>query len=179
MKVCATVALLQNDKILLTKRKDFEVWCMPGGRVEDGETVTQAAIRETLEETGLEVELTGVVGIYSIPKAKAWCNLIILFTARPAGGYMKSQESEVDEVRFFPIDEIPRELLWGHRQRISDALNSNGGGVAWVQNIPFDDVNDRAELYKLQSESGLSNKEFYLAYFGLDDPENDKAEITV
>ncbi len=59
-----TVAVIDEDRILLTKREDFEVWCLPGGGVDPGESVAQAAIREAREETGLEVQLTRLVGIY-------------------------------------------------------------------------------------------------------------------
>ena len=59
------VAIFKDGKVLLTKRADFEVWCLPGGGVEDGESVAEAAVREAYEETGLVVLLTGVVGVYS------------------------------------------------------------------------------------------------------------------
>ena len=45
------VAVIDNNKILLTKREDFEVWCLPGGGVEDGESLAEAGIREAKEET--------------------------------------------------------------------------------------------------------------------------------
>ena len=177
MRVGINVAVFQDNRILLTKRNDFEVWCMPGGKVESGETVVEAALRETYEETGLEVKLTGLVGVYSMPKSKAWCNLIVSFTAYPRGGNLKLQESEVQEIRFFNVDDIPQELLWGQRQRIKDALNSNGGGVAWLQNIPFDSIADRVELYEIQNRSGLSKLDFYKTHFGFADPVEDRNEI--
>ena len=61
------IAILKDGKILLTKREDFEVWCLPGGIVEPGESVVEAAVREAREETGLEVGLTRLVEIYSRP----------------------------------------------------------------------------------------------------------------
>ena len=63
--IAANVAVIQDGKILLTKREDFEVWCLPSGGVEDGESLAEAAIRETKEETGVDVELTRLVGVYS------------------------------------------------------------------------------------------------------------------
>ena len=48
------VAMIHDGKVLLTKREDFEVWCLPGGGVEEGESLAEAGIREVKEETGLE-----------------------------------------------------------------------------------------------------------------------------
>ena len=65
VKCGAIVAIIQDGKILLTKRQDFEVWCLPGGHVDPWESVADAAKRESVEETGLEVELTRFIGVYS------------------------------------------------------------------------------------------------------------------
>ena len=177
MKVGVNVAIMQNDQVLLTKRKDFEVWCLPGGHIDAGESVAQAAIREVVEETGLDIRLTRLVGIYSIPEAKAWVNLIILFVGEPVGGTLKAQEDEVLEIAYFHFDEIPDKLLWGQRQRITDAFKEHGGGIVRLQNVPFDPVADRQELYKLRDKSGLSGQEFYSRYFGWVDPDDDKLDL--
>ena len=178
MKVGVNVAIIQNGQILLTKREDFGVWCLPGGHAENGESIAQAAIRETVEETGLEVKLTQLVGIYSIPEAQAWANLIILFVGEPIGGILKAQDGEVIDIAFFGFDVIPDNLLWGHRQRILDATNGSGGGTVWLQHVPFGPVKNRQELYRLRDESGLSGQEFYLQYFGCNDPKNDRQDLT-
>ena len=52
-------------------------------------------------------------------------------------------------------DQIPDNLLWGHRQRIKDAFNGRGGGTVWVQNPPFDPVENRQQLYQMVESSGL------------------------
>ncbi len=178
MNVGATVAIIEDGQILLTKRDDFEVWCLPGGGADAGESVAETAVREVLEETGLDVRLTRMVGIYSIPRAKAWLNLIILFVGEVIGGELKAQKGEVLEIKQFPIDELPENMLWGHRQRVIDAVNGYGGSVVWQQNVPFDAVENRQELYQLHNESGLSGDEFYLQHFGWDDSDNDRMEIT-
>jgi len=62
--------VVENDKgeILMIRRTDNGNWALPGGAIDLGESVTQAAIRETKEEAGIDVEITGLVGIYSDPK---------------------------------------------------------------------------------------------------------------
>jgi ADP-ribose pyrophosphatase YjhB (NUDIX family) len=82
LTVC--VVVINEEKALLTKRDDFHVWCLPSGGVEDGETVVDAAVRETKEETGLEVKITRLVGIYSRP-ADTPLGHAVVFTTIPVG----------------------------------------------------------------------------------------------
>jgi len=177
MKVGANVAIIQDGRVLLTKRRDFAVWCLPGGCVDAGESVGQAAIREMREETGLEVRLTRLVGIYSVPQARAWCNLIIVFAGEAVGGAPKAQQDEVLEMAYFSAHEIPENLLWGQRQRIQDAFDGLGGSAAWTQNVPFDPFEDRQELYRLADESCLTGAEFYAHNFGWNVPAGDHKEV--
>lgn len=62
--------VVENNKgeILMIRRTDNGNWALPGGAIDLGESVAQAAIRETKEETGIDVEITGLTGIYSDPK---------------------------------------------------------------------------------------------------------------
>lgn len=55
-------------QILLIKRTDNDSWALPGGAIDLGESLTQAAVRETKEETGVDCRVTGIVGIYSDPR---------------------------------------------------------------------------------------------------------------
>jgi len=156
-------AVIQEDRILLTQRDDFETWILPGGGVEEGESVAQAAIRETKEETGLDVELTRVVGIY-FRKSRIFDDHIVLFAARPAGGQIRCQPGETIAVEWFPFDSIPGPLSVGHKRRIADAASGKGGGLCVTQDIDlpnFPNV-DRQELYELRDRSGLSRQEYYL-----------------
>ncbi len=56
-----------RGKVLLTRRTDNGQWCLPGGRVEAGESVSEACVREVWEETGLQVQITRLAGVYSDP----------------------------------------------------------------------------------------------------------------
>lgn len=163
--VAANTVVIHEGKVLLTKREDFEVWCLPSGGVEEGESVAQAAIRETLEETGLVVELTGLVGVYSrvgvIPDIHA-----VVFTGKVVGGEIKTLPGETLEVKFFAPDEIPQALSFGHGQRIHDALAGLGGSVARLQLLQSATAQTltRQEFYKLRDESGLPRAQFYMEF---------------
>jgi 8-oxo-dGTP pyrophosphatase MutT (NUDIX family) len=168
-----------GNSVLLTQREDFEVWCLPGGDTDARESVAQAAIREAYEETGLEVELTHLVGIYSLPEWRVGGNHNVLFAARPVGGVLQPAEEEVLDVGYFDPHDLPNPLIWWHRQRILDALNGAGRSVVWSQNVvwPFEQEVARQELYYLRDQSGLSRQEFYLQYFKQLDSNIEKLEV--
>ena len=157
------VAVIDEGRILLTKRDDFEVWCLPGGGVEDGESMAEAAIRETKEEAGIDVELTRLVGVYS-RIGGMWNDVhAVLFAAKPVGGALKIQPGETIEVRYFPFEEIPDELLFGHRRRILDAIHEVSGiAVKQELNLLEESKPTRQELYALRDQSGLPRQQFYL-----------------
>ncbi|PDP85581.1 NUDIX hydrolase [Glycomyces fuscus] len=102
-----------RDEVLMIRRTDNDNWAVPGGAVDLGESVPQAAVRETLEETGVTCEITGVVGIYSDPRhiiyytsdGEARQEFSLVFTARPlAGEPTPSDESK--EVVWVPKAEL-------------------------------------------------------------------------
>ena len=161
--LAAIIAVIENGRVLLTKREDFEVWCLPGGGVEDGESLAEAAMREAQEETGVQVQLTRLVGVYS-RLGGMWSDVhAVLFAARPVGGELKVQPGETVEVAYFPFDDIPDEVLFGHKKRILDAIN-NVRGIAVRQelDLPGEPKPTRKELYALRDESGLTRRQFYL-----------------
>lgn len=130
------VAVIIRDadgRILLERRSDCGWWGMPGGRVEAGESVEQAAIREVLEETGLTVRITGLVGLYSEPAGRIVTfpdNVVQLVDAAVtaeivSGELTKSHESE--ELRFFLPQEIPVEIVPPVRRLLADAIEGLSG----------------------------------------------------
>jgi ADP-ribose pyrophosphatase YjhB (NUDIX family) len=160
--IAVNVAVIQEGKILLTKREDFEVWCLPSGGVEDGESLAEAAIRETKEETGVDVKLTRLVGVYSrlggMPDVHA-----VLYEAKPIGGQLRLQPGETIEVRYFAPNEIPNEIAFAHKKRIADAFNGKSG-MSVKQEIKTIGrvIANRNELYAVRDQSGLSRQQFYL-----------------
>lgn len=171
--------IFTDNKVLLTLRRDFEVWCLPGGGVDDGESLAQAARRETREEVGLEVRLTRLVGVYSRP---GWINgglHVVVFAAETVGGALTPQPSEVLEARFFTRDELPEAMLLGHRQRVLDAWDGVGGGVAWLQDSewPFGRAATRQEIYALGDQLGLPKAQFYRQYVGRPGKTGDVLEV--
>jgi ADP-ribose pyrophosphatase YjhB (NUDIX family) len=159
-----TVAIIDGSQVLLTRREDFEIWCLPGGAVDDGESLATAAIREAREETGLEIELTRLVGIYSRPKGWRSTHLV-LFAAHTVGGALRPDSHEVIEAGYFGLDVLPTPLLSGHRQQILDALGGASGNI-WSYEVawPFAPDITRKELYALRDRSGLSRQEFYVQH---------------
>lgn len=159
-----SIAIVRDSRVLLAKREDFEVWALPGGLIDPGESIAQAAVRETGEETGLQVELTRLVGTYSVHLGQ-WTSHSILFTARPVDGVLQPQTGETIDLGYFAPDDLPKFTQWWHYQQIQDALNGTQG-VAWRINVdvatPFQ---NRHELYRLRDDSGLSRSEFYRYYF--------------
>lgn len=161
--LAVNVAVIHENKILLTQREDFETWILPSGGVEDSESIAQAAIRETKEETGLDVELTRLVGIYSrlgnMPPVHA-----VLFVAKPIGGEIKCQEGETIAVEWFAFDQIPSPLSAGQEKKIKDAIVGKSG-LSVIQEITVPTLPEkltRKELIELRDRSGLPRQEFYI-----------------
>jgi ADP-ribose pyrophosphatase YjhB (NUDIX family) len=160
------VAVINDGKVLLTKREDFEVWCLPGGGVEEGESLAEAGVREAHEETGLDVELTRLVGVYSRMGGGLRDVHAVLYTAKPIGGELKTQPNETIEIAYFPFDALPDEMLFGHKKRIQDAVN-NIHAVSVRQEVKIQDSKTftRKELYEARDQSGLTRQQFYLRRF--------------
>ena len=101
---CGVLAVNEHGEILLQRRRDTGQWALPMGRQEIGETVTECAIRETKEETGVDVEITGIVGIFSDPAHLAAYSdgeirqeYEVTLLGRPVGGVPGANE-EASEV---------------------------------------------------------------------------------
>lgn len=108
-KVVGATLPERDGAVLLTRRSinpGRGLWTFPGGFVDFGETVPDAAVRETLEETGLAVELTGLHNVYSYPGAP----VIVVYRARVTGGTLTTCD-ENDALEWVGADRIPWDAL--------------------------------------------------------------------
>ena len=112
--VVAATAFVQDDqgRILLIQRSDNGLWALPGGVQEVGEYIAQTAERETREETGYDVRVTGLIGVYSDPHhviayddGEVRQQFALLFRAELVGGSL-SESDETPQVRWVPPEEL-------------------------------------------------------------------------
>ncbi|MRH90006.1 NUDIX domain-containing protein [Nocardia sp. SYP-A9097] len=102
----------EHGAVLMQRRGDSGNWSLPGGAMEIGETLEQCAIRETKEETGLDIEITGLLGIYTDPEhvieygdGEIRQELAVTYYGRVIGGSIRVS-SESTAVRFLGLDEL-------------------------------------------------------------------------
>lgn len=112
--VPAASAVVADDqgRILLMRRSDNDLWSIPGGGMEVGERIGDTAVREVKEETGLDVEIDHLVGIYSNPRhvveysdGEVRQQFSVCFACRVVGGGLMTSDESL-EVGFFRPDEI-------------------------------------------------------------------------
>jgi ADP-ribose pyrophosphatase YjhB (NUDIX family) len=128
--------VVTNDQgqILLIRRSDNDNWAVPGGAIDLGESMTQAAVRETKEESGIDCEIAGLVGIYTDPRhiilytsnGEARQEFSILLTARPVGG-QPTPSDESSEVRWVERADLEDYTMdRSMRLRVRDFLEFSG-----------------------------------------------------
>jgi len=122
-KLMVDVVIPSEAGVVLVRRgsEPFEgQWALPGGFVEVGETVHEAAVREASEETGLAVEVSRLVGVYSDPdRDPRGHNVSVAFLVRVLGGQMQAFS---DAVEVEALDPASVGLAFDHLRIIADAL---------------------------------------------------------
>ena len=123
-KLMVDVVIPSDERVVLIRRgsEPFEgQWALPGGFVEVGESVEEAARREAAEETGLAVEISRLVGVYSDPdRDPRGHNVSVAFVARVLSGQMQAA-SDASEVDVLDPDTV--ELAFDHSRIIADAMS--------------------------------------------------------
>jgi len=128
----ATIFDQQREKVLLTRRTDNGRWCLPGGRMESGESAAEACEREVLEETGLKVRVTRLIGVYSdpdqlviYPDGNKVFFVILGFEAEVIEGKLGLSD-ETTNAGYFSLAEMESMPMHGrHKNRVEDALTKS------------------------------------------------------
>lgn len=106
----------ENNEILMQRRADNDLWALPGGTMDLGESIGQTAVREVREETGLDVEIDGIVGIYSDPRhvieysdGEVRQQFNICFSARLLGGTLRASDESTEVAWITPqsLEQLP------------------------------------------------------------------------
>ena len=131
----AVAALLfdPNRHVLLIKRKDNGYWALPTGKMEPGETLEEAVIREVYEEIRLRVKAKHLVGVYSHPSHQVLsCNsgefiqfVTSCFLCELVDGHLVNNQSEILESGFFHVSSFPQPMVSAHQQWIQHALENH------------------------------------------------------
>ena len=121
-KLAVVVLAEKNNELLLVKRAiepSIGKWSFPSGYVDRGEIVEAAAIREVKEETGLNIQITDLIGVYS---KKHHPIVLVVYSAKIVGGEIEAGE-ESEEVAFFSTDNLPKMPFPHDEQILSDWEN--------------------------------------------------------
>ena len=118
------IIITMNEAIVLIERRNEPFgWALPGGFVDYGETLEEAAVREAKEETGLELENLQQLGAYSDPgRDPRQHNISVVFTAEGAGRLKAGDDAA--NAKLFALDAIPESLCFDHSKVIADFRES-------------------------------------------------------
>jgi len=125
----ATIFNETRRKVLLTRRTDNGLWCLPGGHLDAGESVEECCVREVFEETGLQVRVKRLTGVYSNPNQLVIypdgnrAHFVVLnFEVDIVGGKL-GLSNETSEAGYFSLSEIASMPMHDrHADRVADAL---------------------------------------------------------
>lgn len=123
----------EKRRLLLIHKVDNDYWALPGGAVELGESAAEAAVRETSEEAGIDITVTGLVGIYTDPRrmmayddGEVRQEFSICFRAEPLSGHLHPQEGETKRAAWLSQDEAERlDVHSSMRRRIERGFASH------------------------------------------------------
>ncbi len=123
----------EGGRVLLARRRDSGLWILPGGLLELGENLGDCAVRETREETGLDVEPLGVRGVFGghrvdFPGGDILFPIATWFDCRIGSGVIRPDGEEIDQVEFHSVDRLPT-LVAGLEERLRKARSPSHAPV--------------------------------------------------
>jgi ADP-ribose pyrophosphatase YjhB (NUDIX family) len=122
----------ERNEILLQKRGDSNEWGFPGGAMELGESLEETAKREIFEETGLNVEVEHLIGVYSkysgeFPNGDKAQTITHFFQCKQIDGELNADGIETLDLKYFPLDQIPPLFTKQHEDALEDWLSKRKG----------------------------------------------------
>jgi 8-oxo-dGTP diphosphatase len=163
---------IESDLVLIRRGQPPFVgrWALPSGFIEEDESVEQAAVRECKEETGLDIELIELFGVYSFPEGPVQSGIIIFYRARPVGGELRAGD-DAQEVAVFAPDELPgdvafrthREVLARWVEHKSAGRSTSPSGVTIREAEPGDEPRILALLPLIPANAALGAEELHRA----------------
>jgi ADP-ribose pyrophosphatase YjhB (NUDIX family) len=111
----------KNDRVLLSHRRDLDIWNLPGGDVEIGELPQDALIRNTRKNTGLKIKIKDLIGVYGKPRKDEFT---FVYLGKVKGGNLEKTK-EADRHRYFKLKRIPKNTLPKHLERIQYAARKS------------------------------------------------------
>lgn len=125
VKIIAT----SGDRVLLIKNRYEKSWYLPGGGVKGGETPTEGAKREMMEECGLEIADPAVFGIYT--NFGEWKSDHIIVMSADIGDAVPAKGIEIEHIRYFGVYALPEEVSGATRRRIGEYLSGKQHTNRW------------------------------------------------
>ena len=135
LNAASAFVLNEQNQILLLRRADRteEVWGLPGGMMEIGESAEETMKREVMEETNLEVKVNRFLGVYTKDRFDSYPNgdkayvILFVFVCRISGGMLKADKKEASELRYFDPKNFPS--TFRHKQALKDYIDGKEGVI--------------------------------------------------
>ncbi len=118
-----------QKRVLLCHRRDYDLWNLPGGGVESGESPWNTVVREIKEETGLDVAIAKLVGVYGKTHKD---EIVFSFLCTIVNGELILND-EADKIEYFEFEKLPKNIVPKNIERIRDALEGKQEVVLKIQ----------------------------------------------